>query len=102
MTIVAPRRASSRAVTAPSPLLAPVMMTVRSANDGRSAAVQPVMADNTNREARRTAWRQGGRLLLRRDDESVNDLVDVARLRGRLIGETGDGQLHQITLACGR
>ena len=43
MMILAPLRANSRAVTAPSPLLAPVMITVRPANDGRSAAVQSVM-----------------------------------------------------------
>lgn len=48
-----PRRASSRAVTAPNPLWAPVMTTVRCANDGKSAAVQPVMAANTNRRGRR-------------------------------------------------
>ena len=38
--------ASSRAVTAPSPLLAPVTMAVRPANEGRSAAVHEVM-ENT-------------------------------------------------------
>jgi hypothetical protein len=37
---VAPTRANSRAVTNPKPLLAPVTMTVRPENDGRSAAVQ--------------------------------------------------------------
>src|SRR5437588_12290445 len=47
MTIFAPLAASSRAVTAPSPPLAPVMITVRPANDGRSAAVQFVMVDNS-------------------------------------------------------
>ena len=36
----APTRASSRAVTRPSPLLAPVTITVRPANGGGSAAVQ--------------------------------------------------------------
>src|ERR1700739_1607994 len=46
MTILAPFAANSRAVTAPSPLFAPVMITVRPANDGRSAAVQSVMPDN--------------------------------------------------------
>ena len=35
---------TDRVVTAPSPLLAPVTMTVRPANDGKSAAVQFVMA----------------------------------------------------------
>jgi hypothetical protein len=37
--VVAPTRASSRAVTRPKPLLAPVTMTVRPASDGRSAAL---------------------------------------------------------------
>ncbi len=41
----APTRASSRAVTRPSPLLAPVTMTVRPAKEGRSAAVQSLMPD---------------------------------------------------------
>ena len=41
---LAPTRASSRAVTSPRPLLAPVTMTVRPENEGRSAAVQSLMA----------------------------------------------------------
>ncbi len=43
-TTWAPTRASSRAVTRPNPLLAPVTMTVRPANEGRSAAVQLMAA----------------------------------------------------------
>ncbi|WP_240492147.1 heme-binding protein [Mycobacterium alsense] len=49
ITIRAPLAANSRAVTAPRPLLAPVMMTVRPANDGRSAAVQFVMPEQYRR-----------------------------------------------------
>src|SRR6516162_4655359 len=48
MMMLAPLPANSRAVSAPSPLLAPVTMTVRPANDGRSAAVQSAMPDNSS------------------------------------------------------
>jgi hypothetical protein len=53
---LAPFADNSRAVTAPSPLLAPVMMTVRPVNEGSSAAVQSVMADN-NSERRGLTYR---------------------------------------------
>src|SRR6202012_4028898 len=88
MTTVAPCPASSRAVTDPSPLLAPVMKPVRPANDGRSAAVQSVMAENTRS--------------LGRDNESANDRLDVGRLSGRLVGQRGDRQLDQVSPLGGR
>src|ERR1700742_556961 len=80
MTILAPLHASSRAVTKPSPLLAPVMITVRPANDGRSVAVQLVMSANSSERAGR---------LLRRDHESADDRLDVVGLRDRLVGQAG-------------
>ena len=46
-TTCAPTRASSLAVTSPSPLLAPVTITERPAKEGRSAAVQPMGATVT-------------------------------------------------------
>src|SRR6201997_1205 len=92
MMIVAPLRANSRAVTSPSPLLAPVMITVRPANDGRSAAVQSVMTHNISDR----------RPLLCLDFESADDRLDVVRLSDRLVGQTGDGQLNQVALVDGR
>ncbi|SKV12685.1 Uncharacterised protein [Mycobacteroides abscessus subsp. abscessus] len=55
MMTCAPTRASSRAVSRPSPLLAPVMMTVRPSNDGSSAALHLAVDLLTGADPRR--WR---------------------------------------------
>ena len=55
-TTWAPTRASSRAVTRPNPLLAPVTMTVRPANDGKSAAVQLMPTTLGGQGQRRAAY----------------------------------------------
>src|SRR6476661_1737261 len=86
---LAPTRASSRAVTSPRPLLAPVTITVRPANEGRSAAVHPVMADTLA---------AGHARLLFGDVEPGDDRLDVGRLRLRLVGVAGHGELNQVAL----
>ena len=91
----APTRANSRAVTAPRPLLAPVMMTVRPANEGRSAAVQVVMADTLMNHPTKPGW------LLGRHGETGDDRLDLVGVGDGLFGQAGDGELYQVTLLAG-
>src|SRR5882757_639387 len=87
-TTLAPTRASSRAVTSPRPLLAPVTMTVRPANEGRSAAVHSLMGQSL----------MTGQGLLGLDHESPQDGLDVGSVRGGLVGEARDRELDQVLL----
>src|SRR5690349_5252270 len=81
---LAPTRASSRAVTRPSPLLAPVTITLRPVNEGRSALVHPLMP---------TTLRS-----LLGDVEACDDRLDVRSLCRSLVGVGRHGQLHEVTL----
>src|SRR6476646_2650214 len=88
--VLAPTRASSRAVIRPRPLLAPVTITVRPANEGRFAAVHSVMAPTLVRLLRRR--------LRHRDVESPDHGLDVGPLLSSLLRVAGDRELNEVAL----
>ena len=102
---MAPTRASSRAVTRPSPLLAPVTITVRPENEGRSAAVQSAhVAHPISRDAARL-FRELASVRVQllggasaRDVEPLDDRLDVGRLLDGLVGLARDGELDEVAL----
>src|SRR5262249_44669785 len=109
--VLAPTRASSRAVTSPKPLLAPVTITVRPANEGRSAAVHSVMAITLARRNcvpagihstflcwNTVSWLSARRRLRHRDVESRDDGLDIGRLLGGLLRVARHGELNQVAL----
>src|SRR4029079_3688260 len=119
----APTRASSRAVTSPRPLLAPVMITVRPENEGRSAAVQSVMTLTLTRRnwghspsqaagtptrwrggfqqdylCRNTVSRSSGRYVRHLDVEACDDRLDVGRLLDGLLRVARHRELNEVAL----
>src|ERR1700730_75894 len=87
-----PTRANSPAVTNPRPLFAPVTITVRPENEGRSAAGQSVMANTLTARLLRRRVRH-------RNVESRDDALDVGGLLGSLLGVAGDRELDEVVLA---
>src|ERR1700736_3416140 len=122
--VLAPTRANSLAVTNPRPLLAPVTITVRPENEGRSAAVHPdsergLPSDpDSERGLPSDPDSERGlpsdpdavmvntltaallrRRVRHRDVESRDDGLDVGGLLGGLLGVAGDRELDEVVPA---
>ena len=94
--VLAPTRASSRAVTSPRPLLAPVTITVRPAKEGRSAAVHSTHGSQPR--CARHVRSISAVAFAHRDVESRDDGLDVGRLFGGLLRVARHCELDEVAL----